>query len=71
MLSIEKRKQGKTVTVVRGLLAAENDLPALLTQLKNRCGAGGKLEGEDLELQGDQREKLRACLTGIGYRVKG
>ena len=70
-LSVEKRKQGKIVTIVRGLLAGENDLAALLTQLKNRCGSGGRLDGDELELQGDQREKARSCLTGIGYRVKG
>ena len=42
-LSVEKRKKGKVVTVVRGLPAEGNDLPALLTQLKTACGAGGTL----------------------------
>ena len=38
-LAVEKRKKGKVVTVIRGLAAADNDLPTLLTQLKNSCGA--------------------------------
>jgi translation initiation factor 1 len=58
------------VTVVRGLAAADNDLPALLTQLKSQCGAGGTLKGDELEIQGDQRERVRDALRQIGYRVR-
>jgi translation initiation factor 1 len=69
-LSIEKRKKGKLVTVVRGLAASDNDFPNLLTQLKNRCGAGGTIDGDLLELQGDQCEKVRKFLGELGYQVK-
>ena len=40
-LSVEKRKQGKLVTVVRGLSAEETDLPALLGQLQAACAPEG------------------------------
>jgi translation initiation factor 1 len=70
-LSIEKRKKGKVVTVIRGLPAEGNDLPALLTRLKSQCGAGGALDGDALEIQGDQLDRIRALLTGLGYRTKG
>lgn len=69
-LSKEKRKKGKLVTVIRGLPAIGNDLPALLTQLKNHCGAGGSLSGEELEIQGDQLDRVEAFLKGQGFRVK-
>jgi translation initiation factor 1 len=69
-IAVEKRKRGKQVTVVRGLAAADNDLPALLTQLKSQCGAGGTLKGDELEIQGDQRERVRDALRQIGYRVR-
>jgi len=70
-VAVERRKAGKTVTVVRGLAADENDLPALLTRIKNHCGAGGTLgeEGE-LEIQGDQAARVREFLGKLGYRVK-
>ncbi len=58
------------MTVVRGLAAAENDLPALLTQLKNHCGAGGTINDEQIEIQGDHLNRIRQALTEIGYRVK-
>ncbi len=70
-LSVEKRKKGKLVTVIRGLPADGNDLPSLLTRLKDTCGAGGSLQGDELEIQGNQLERVRAALTQIGYRVKG
>lgn len=70
-LAREKRKKGKLVTVIRGLPAEGNDLPALLKELKSVCGAGGSLQGEELEIQGDQMERVREVLTGKGFRVKG
>ena len=70
-LSIEKRKKGKVVTVVRGLPEEGNDLPALLTQLKNTCGAGGSLKEGELEIQGRQLDRVREALQKIGFKVKG
>lgn len=69
-LSIEKRKKGKVVTVVRGLPAVGNDLPGLLTTLKNRCGAGGTIEGDECEIQGEHLERIRLVLSELGYKVK-
>lgn len=70
-LTVEKRKKGKMVTVVRGLSAQGNDLPDLLTRLKNACGAGGAVKGDLLELQGAHVERLRQLLAELGYRVRG
>lgn len=69
-LRVEKRVKGKLVTVVRGLSAAGNDLPALLTKLKSHCGAGGTLADEALEIQGDHLTRLKTFLAALGYRVK-
>lgn len=70
-LAIEKRKKGKRVTVVRGLPEEGNDLPELLKQLKSQCGAGGALKEEELEIQGDQLDRVRETLKGMGFKVKG
>jgi len=70
-LAVEKRKRGKTVTVIRGLAAKDNDLPTLLTKLKTSCGAGGTLQDDSIELQGKHMERLRVELKAIGYQVKG
>jgi translation initiation factor 1 len=70
-LAVEKRKKGKVVTVIRGLSARDDDLAALLSQLKNKCGAGGALDGDTLELQGNHLDRLRTLLGDAGYAVRG
>lgn len=70
-LAVENRSRGKVVTVVRGLTAADNDLPELLTRLKSACGAGGTLAEDALEIQGRHLERVRSLLTEIGYKTKG
>ncbi|MCA9247610.1 MAG: translation initiation factor [Planctomycetales bacterium] len=69
-LAVEKRKRGKLVTVVRGLAADDNDLSALLAQMKATCGAGGTLKGDSLEIQGDHLARLHDFLAEIGYRIR-
>src|SRR5579863_9590147 len=61
-LAVEKRKKEKVVTVLRGLSATGNDLPSLLARLKNHCGAGGSLDGDALEIQGNHIDRLRELL---------
>jgi translation initiation factor 1 len=70
-LAVEKRKKGKVVTVIRGLSARDTDLGALLSSLKNQCGAGGTLDGDSLEMQGNHVDRLRTLLGEAGYTVRG
>lgn len=67
----EKRKRGKLVTLVTGLKPNECDLAELLTTLKNHCGAGGTVKDDQLEIQGDQSNRVREKLAAIGFKVKG
>lgn len=69
-LVVEKRKKGKVVTVISGLPAASNDLPALLSRLKSQCGAGGAIQEDRLEIQGEHIERIRALLSELGFVVK-
>lgn len=69
-LRVEKRPKGKVVTVVTGLLATANDLPELLKQIKNACGAGGVVKDDTLEIQGDHLDRVQQQLLKVGYRVK-
>lgn len=69
-IAVEKRKKGKSVTAIRGLPALGNDLPELLTTLKNACGAGGTLKEEVIEIQGQQSERVKEVLLQLGFHVK-
>src|SRR4051812_20548410 len=63
-----KGRAGKEVTVVERLELKPAELEAWLKALKDALGCGGALEGETLVLQGDQRKRLPALLTGRGVR---
>jgi len=65
-----KRRKGKTVTVISGLQHSPATFKELLTLLKTACGAGGTLKDGELEIQGDQREKVAEKLRERGYKVK-
>ena len=69
-LSLEKRKKGKLVTVIRGLSAEGNDLPTLLSRLKSQCGAGGAIQEDCLEVQGNHLERIATALRELGYQVR-
>ena len=65
----EKRKRGKVVTVIRGLIN-DGALPSLLTALKTACGAGGSSDDDGtLEIQGEHVERIAQQLLALGYRV--
>ncbi len=69
-LQVENRKRGKQVTAIRGLKLSEAGLAALLTTLKNTCGAGGSIDDGVIEIQGGQIDRVRAALAKTGYRIK-
>ncbi len=60
---------GKTVTLVTGFVGI--GLPEkeqLAKKMRNACGCGGTVKDGDIEIQGDQREKIAAILTEAGFR---
>jgi translation initiation factor 1 len=65
-----KGRGGKAVTVISGVPLAGPELQALARDLKQKCGVGGALKGDTIEIQGDQRAVLKEELERRGYRVK-
>jgi translation initiation factor 1 len=63
-------RNGKTVTVVRGLPDRGAALEARAAELRRLCGAGGTTRDAAVEVQGDHRERIAERLRGLGYRVK-
>jgi translation initiation factor 1 len=71
-LRIEKKgRGGKSVTVVANLPRNAAFLAALAAELKKACGTGGTSTDETVEVQGDQRERLRPLLAAKGWNVRG
>jgi len=60
---------GKTVTLVTGFVGI--GLPekeSLAKKMRNACGCGGTVKDGEIEIQGDQREKIAQILTEAGFR---
>ena len=65
-----KGRGGKTVTVIEGVPLPRSELKALAKSLKKRCGVGGSVGDDVIEIQGDAREIAKTELERLGYRVK-
>lgn len=63
-------RNGKGVTTLTGFGLPENELKQLAQKLKQVCGTGGTVKNWVIEIQGDQREKLKAELEKSGFKVK-
>jgi len=70
-LRLENRASGKNVTVLDGLPSNPAFLESLAKELKKSCGTGGRAGEGFVELQGDQKERLRDLLAKKGWTVKG
>lgn len=65
-----KGRKGKGVTLIKGLQLDEKELKALAKDIKKRTGTGGAVKNFVIEIQGEQRELIKALLEKKGYRVK-
>jgi len=65
-----KRRRGKTVTLIKGFQSRPEELESIAGDLKRLCGAGGRATDNEIELQGDHRERVVEKLKGMGFIVR-
>ena len=65
-----KGRNGKAVTLVKGLALDHAALTVLAKSLKAACGSGGTLKDGVVEVQGDHIERVIALLKQQGFGVK-
>jgi len=63
-------RKGKGVTTLQGVPLNKDELKTLTAELKKRCGTGGALKDDIIEIQGDQRTTIKALLEAKGFKVK-
>ena len=61
---------GKVVSVIKGVRSPAPGKEALAKLLKSKLGTGGTVNGEEIEIQGEQRERIVEILNELGYKAK-
>ncbi len=69
-IEIDKKRRGKTATIISGFLGTQKEIKELAKQLKSECGSGGAFRDDEILIQGDFREKITNKLIQLGYKVK-
>lgn len=64
---LDKKKFGKTYTVISGINEHEVDLKTLAKKLKNKFACGGTAKQGQVELQGDHRRNAKEELVKLGF----
>ena len=64
-----KRRYGKIVTIVEGIVTSDIDIDELAKTLKTRCASGGTVKDGNIELQGDHKKKVMKELQKMGFTV--
>ena len=65
-----KGRGGKAVTLIKNLTLTPADLKILAKKLKAACGSGGTVKDGNIEIQGENRQKIAEALEKLGYKVK-
>lgn len=67
------QRGGKTVVVVYDFESQITDatIETLGREARQACGCGGTVRGREIELQGDNPQKVRSFFESAGFRVAG
>ena len=67
-IRLDRRKFGKEVTVIEGLVVSDAELKELASKLKSKLATGGTVKNGRIELQGDHRHRVKNILIKeLGY----
>jgi translation initiation factor 1 len=65
-----KGRKGNGVSLIKGLGLDDKALKVLAKTLKQKIGVGGSIKEGVIEIQSDQRDKLKILLEAMGHSVK-
>ncbi|MFT5676792.1 MAG: translation initiation factor 1 [Paraglaciecola sp.] len=65
-----KGRKGKGVTTVSGIGLSDVEIKKLCSTLKKLCGTGGAVKNGIIEIQGDNKDKIKVVLEELGHVVK-
>lgn len=65
-VSTAKKRYGKIVTIISGFDKG-TDMKKIAKELKSKFACGGTYKGEEIELQGEHRKKIKQELVKLGF----
>jgi len=70
VISSQKRRYGKLVTIVEGINENDININELARTLKTKCASGGTVKEGRIELQGEHRKKVEQVMKDMGFQVE-
>ncbi|MBI4363163.1 MAG: stress response translation initiation inhibitor YciH [Euryarchaeota archaeon] len=68
-LSASQRRFGKWMTIIEGIDSKSINIKNLSKELKTKCACGGTIKDDTIELQGNQKDRVRKIMEDLGYTV--
>ena len=69
-LHLDRKKGGKTITVIKGFKIVDDQIKALVKKIKIKCASGGSIKNNEIIIQGNKRDIIKAILEKEGYKPK-
>jgi len=66
-VSLVQKRYRKNVTVIKGVDTSKIDIRQLLKTLKSKLACGGTYKNNEIELQGDHRQRVKQILIKEGF----
>jgi len=61
-----KRRFGKMTTIISGI-SKDVDIKKIFKELKTKLACGGTMKNNEIELQGEHRQKVKQLLVKMGF----
>jgi translation initiation factor 1 len=66
-VTMQDKRFGKHMTIIQGIDASQIDMKDLIKKLKTKLACGGTYKNNQIELQGDHRQRVKKLLVVEGF----